>query len=169
MPSDLLIWTAGSQPSSFVASLDAQKDSKGRVEVDRRLQLIEAESEADSSSKIALPATAGVYCVGDVAAVRGLDLPCNAQVLVLPMFKKRYEIKLYVHTVSRSDQRIVGYTSIYCNSVVIASPYRPVPRWLCSSRITLLTIYGQRKNDADRLILGTDFCIMCTTFYCFLV
>lgn len=73
IPSDLLIWTAGSQPSSLLASLDVDKDPRGRVKVDRRLQLVGARGGAATEA-------ADVYGVGDIATVEGLDLPCNAQV-----------------------------------------------------------------------------------------
>lgn len=71
--SDVLVWTAGSQPSSLLDSLDVSKDSKGRVQVDRRLQLVNA-AGGDASK------TGRVYCLGDIATVEGLDLVCNAQV-----------------------------------------------------------------------------------------
>lgn len=162
MSSDLLIWTAGSQPSSIVASLDAQKDSKGRIEVDQCLQLIEAESEADSGREVALPVSAGVYCVGDIAAVRGRDLPCNAQVHGHIVGTRSNDMFLEAINVSSATRQ---YTVLLSSLSRIA----PVPRWLCSSRITLLTIYGRRKNDVDRFLLGTDLCIRCSTFHCFLV
>lgn len=71
--SDVLIWTAGSQPSSLLASLDVDKDPRGRVEVDRRLQLVGAREGAATKA-------AGVYCLGDIATVEGLELACNAKV-----------------------------------------------------------------------------------------
>eukprot|EP00752_Nemacystus_decipiens_P007502 g6703.t1 len=87
---DLLVWTAGSQPSSLVGSLDVRKDSRGRIEVDRRLRLA---GEAAASAPAADGGISGgggggggtavrgdVYCLGDIAAVEGLDLGCNAQV-----------------------------------------------------------------------------------------
>lgn len=72
--SDLLLWTAGTRPSSLVASLDVEKDEQGRIGVDRRLQIIDAVREGGVSL------TTGVYCLGDIAAVEGLNLAGNAQV-----------------------------------------------------------------------------------------
>lgn len=88
---DLLVWTAGSQPSSLVDSLDVQKDSRGRIEVDRRLRLIGAAAAAAAEADgVGVGGGGGeggggawrddVYCLGDIAAVEGLDLGCNAQV-----------------------------------------------------------------------------------------
>ena len=82
---DLLVWTAGSQPSRVVASLDVPKDPQGRVRVDRRLQVVAGSTDgngAAETSATATTATAGVYCLGDIAAVQGLELPCNAQARV---------------------------------------------------------------------------------------
>lgn len=83
----MLVWTAGSQPSSLVDSLDVPKDSRGRVEVDRRLRLVAAAAAADGVSGGVGSGGGGggaggddVYCLGDIAAVEGLDLSCNAQV-----------------------------------------------------------------------------------------
>lgn len=69
----------------MVASLDVPKDPQGRVRVDRRLQVVGGSTDgidAAETSSIATTAAAGVYCLGDIAAVQGLDLPCNAQVRV---------------------------------------------------------------------------------------
>lgn len=71
--SDMLVWTAGSQPSSLLDSLDVSKDPRGRVQVDRRLQLVDAPGGGSLN-------TGRVYCLGDIATVEGLDLACNAQV-----------------------------------------------------------------------------------------
>lgn len=70
------MWTAGTQPSSVIESLDIPKDSQGRILVDRRMRIAGAaagRSGADESPS-------GVYCLGDIAAVEGLDLASNAQV-----------------------------------------------------------------------------------------
>ena len=56
------------------------KDSRGRIKVDRRLKLSGARTEANSNSETTMDAAAEVYCLGDIAAVEGLDLVCNAQV-----------------------------------------------------------------------------------------
>ncbi|CAN0063684.1 unnamed protein product [Ectocarpus sp. 12 AP-2014] len=69
---DLLVWTAGSQPSSLLKPLDVRKDARGRIEVDRRLRLVDAARSAGG--------VGDVYCLGDIAAVEGLELGCNAQV-----------------------------------------------------------------------------------------
>ena len=84
------MWTAGSQPSSLVESLDVQKDSRGRIEVDRRLRLVGAATPKAADGVIDGGGGRGgdgagrddVYCLGDIAAVEGLDLGCNAQVCV---------------------------------------------------------------------------------------
>ncbi|CAM9279335.1 unnamed protein product [Ectocarpus sp. 6 AP-2014] len=68
---DLLVWTAGSQPSSLLDSVNVRKDASGRIEVDRRLRLIDAAGN---------DGVGDVYCLGDIAAVEGLELGCNAQV-----------------------------------------------------------------------------------------
>lgn len=79
--SDLLVWTAGSQPCSVLDSLDVPKDSRRRIMVDRRLRLISGSSSAGGKDgAAAMSPTADVYCLGDIAAVEGLDLACNAQV-----------------------------------------------------------------------------------------
>ncbi|CAB1104784.1 unnamed protein product [Ectocarpus sp. CCAP 1310/34] len=69
---DLLVWTAGSQPSSLLEPLDVRKDARGRIEVDRKLRVVEAAGSAGG--------VGDVYCLGDIAAVEGLELGCNAQV-----------------------------------------------------------------------------------------
>lgn len=77
---DLLVWTAGSQPSSLVESLDVPKDLRGRIEVDRRLRLVSAAVGEGDGRAGGVGAAGDVYCLGDIAAVEGLDLGCNAQV-----------------------------------------------------------------------------------------
>lgn len=85
--SDLLIWTAGSRPNSLLASIDVAKDPRGRLEVDRRLRLTRSEAsgtfeyDSSASSGSGFP-SAEVFCLGDVAAVQGLDLGANAQVML---------------------------------------------------------------------------------------
>ena len=69
----------------MVASLDIPKDPQGRVRVDRRLQVVGGGTDGGDSAENSATATtaaaaAGVYCLGDIAVVQGLDLPCNAQV-----------------------------------------------------------------------------------------
>lgn len=86
---DLLVWTAGSQPSSLVDSLDVQKDSRGRIEVDRRLRLVGAAAAAADGASVGggggMAGRDDVYCLGDIVAVEGLDLGCNAQVCVFSL------------------------------------------------------------------------------------
>lgn len=86
--SDLIVWTAGSQPSSVLKSLDFKKDYRGRIEVNRRLQPVG--TEGAGSGQAVGSAASGVYCLGDIAAVEGMDLPSNAQVsrflVVMPLF-----------------------------------------------------------------------------------
>jgi len=77
---DLLVWTAGSRPSPLLDSLDVRRDPRGRVEVDRRLRLaVPGGVDGGAGGH----AHGGVYCLGDIAAVEGLDLGCNAQVRLL--------------------------------------------------------------------------------------
>ena len=78
----------------MVASLDVPKDPQGRIKVDRRLQVVEANTDVSGTTEVTATdtaaasggggggAAAGVYCLGDIAAVEGLDLPCNAQARV---------------------------------------------------------------------------------------
>lgn len=90
--SDLLVWTAGSRPSPLVSRLGLAKDGRGRVEVNRRLQPRRRAGQAAGGGDEDASATGegeawadGVYCVGDMASVRGMDLNPSAQVRPVPV------------------------------------------------------------------------------------
>ncbi|CAM9264847.1 unnamed protein product [Chrysoparadoxa australica] len=66
LPADLIIWTAGVKPNSVAEVMGLARDDTGKVLVDSQLQ-VNGQEEA-------------VYCIGDLAAVKGEQLPSNAQV-----------------------------------------------------------------------------------------
>jgi NADH:ubiquinone reductase (non-electrogenic) len=66
IPSDLVVWTAGSAPNALAGKLNVPLDDRGRVLVDDFLQIKGYEGVA--------------YCIGDMAAVEGMTLPATAQV-----------------------------------------------------------------------------------------
>lgn len=72
----------------MIKSLDVKKDYRGRIEVNRRLQPFGAKGTGNGQAVGS--AAIEVYCLGDIAAVEGMDLPCNAQVsnflVVVPLF-----------------------------------------------------------------------------------
>lgn len=84
--SDLLLWTAGSQPSLLLDSLEVPKDGRGRVEVNSQLQVMVSETYRGGDNEMPVPSTveadyaADVFCMGDAATVQGMDLRSTAQV-----------------------------------------------------------------------------------------
>jgi NADH:ubiquinone reductase (non-electrogenic) len=65
LPAGLVVWTAGSIPSPFVEALGVELDARGRIRTDATLQV---------------RSRAGLWALGDCAAVGEPPLPATAQV-----------------------------------------------------------------------------------------
>jgi len=88
LPAHIVILTAGTQPTSLVASLDLPKTPQGRILTRRTLQCLGHDH---------------IYALGDCAAVQGAENPATAQVAMQQALTVAHNVLESIRHRQRSD------------------------------------------------------------------